>query len=278
MTLIFIYWSFSVFHRTSRCWTPHTPHEFWTPLSRSPTWTKGTSKLSTAPARAQRALAQRAKEESGTKQIRWTSSWMPCVVELPTICGRRGPRKNPLLHRQSVSTETETDKTCLNSLICQCFIQIYIWAKLSLYFYRWVSGFTGVLPQWQVKSYVTVTQTRVPPCSLLIQGFNISWQLTYFLTNIFHHKMGWILASPPSRFLESSLAVGPERNAVRNIVENGERRTAKWVSPWESPECQNRTPASAFLRLSFRLDPIICKYCNYCRAERRALHKWAWVQ
>ncbi len=127
------------------------------------------------------------------------------------------------------------------------------------------------------KVYVTVTQTRVPSCFLLIPGFNIPWQLTYFLTNIFHHKMGCILASPPNRFLESSLAVGPERNGVRNIVENGERRKAKWVSPWESPECQNRTPASAFLHLSFRLDPIICKYCNYCRAERRALHKWAWV-
>ncbi len=171
------------------------------------------------------------------------------------MCGCRGPRNNPLLLRQSVSTETETDKTRLNSLICQCFIQIYIWAKLFLYFYRWVPGFTGVLPQWQVKSYVTVTQTRVPSCFLLIPGFNIPWQLTYFLTNIFHHKMGCILASPPNRFLESSLAVGPERNGVRNIVENGERRKAKWVSPWESPECQNRTPASAFLHLSFRLGP-----------------------
>ncbi len=48
------------------------------------------------------------------------------------MCGCRGPRNNPLLLRQSVSTETETDQTRLNSLICQCFIQIYI--ELNCFF------------------------------------------------------------------------------------------------------------------------------------------------
>lgn len=187
------------------------------------------------------------------------------------LCGTADHEWTQRTEKQSIIAQAECKywdwnrKTRLISLICQCFIQMYIWAKLFLSFYRRVPGFTGVLPQWQVKSYVT--QTPVPLCSLLIPGNNISRQLTYFLTYIFHHKMGCILASPTSCFLEPSLAVGPERNAVRNIVENGERRTAKWVSPWESPECQNRTAASAFLHLSFRLDRINCKYCNYCRAE-----------
>lgn len=62
----------------------------------------------------------------------------------------------------------------------------YLGSIVSVFFHRWVPGFTGVLPQWQVKAYVTVTQTHVSLCFILISGLNISLQLTY----IFSHKNG----------------------------------------------------------------------------------------
>ncbi len=113
-------------------------HRILTPLSRFPTWTKGTSKLSTAPARAPSLSnrEQRRRERDKTNQNLWNAvvSWN-CQPWVDT----EGLRNNPLLHRQSVSTEDWNRKNSFDFTDLSVFLSKYTFGlNCFLYFYRWV--------------------------------------------------------------------------------------------------------------------------------------------
>ncbi len=121
MTLIFIYWSFSSFHRISGCWT----YEFWTPLSRSPHGPKG-HQSSQLPQLGASGLSHREQRRRAGQNTN------PMSVILNAVC--RGTADHVWMQR--------TEK---QSIIAQAECKYWDWKQIKLV---WILWFVSVLSKY----------------------------------------------------------------------------------------------------------------------------------